>query len=155
MKVLIRCIPITVSIDAEDLHILQSHKWTYDGNGYVMTQAEPRISLHRLIIKCVDKSLEVDHIDGNIYNNRKSNLRICTSYQNSLNQGKKYGHIFKQSNYKGVFWAKAHAKWRTCITFNKKKTHIGMFTREIDAAKAYDVKAKELHKEFARLNFPI
>jgi len=34
------------------------------------------------------------------------------------------------------------------IRMNGKKTHIGIFTDEIDAAKAYEDVAKEIHGEY-------
>ena len=34
-----------------------------------------------------------------------------------------------------------------------KTHHVGYFTDELEAAKAYDTKAKDLHKEYGRFNF--
>ena len=39
------------------------------------------------------------------------------------------------------------------VAYNQRKIRIAGFKNEIDAAKSYDKKAKELFGEFARLNF--
>ena len=45
--------------------------------------------------------------------------------------------------------------WVAKIVNNKQQIHIGTFNTDIEAAKAYDKKAIELHGEFAKLNFPL
>jgi len=94
--------------------------------------------------------LFVDHIDHNGLNNRRSNLRLCTLAQNNRNMVSRTG----SSKYKGVCWHGGTKKWNAKIRLNRKCYHIGLFTDEIAAAKAYDKKAKELHGQFACLNFP-
>ena len=47
---------------------------------------------------------------------------------------------------------KINKKWNAQIQINGNKINIGYFQDEIDAAKAYDIKAKELFGEFACLN---
>lgn len=101
--------------------------------------------LHRLITNA-PKGLQVDHINGNRLDNRKINLRICSSSDNSKNRPKNKG------NYKGVYLDKLRNKWIAQITKNYKCYHIGSFEKEIEAALAYNEKAKELHGEFAYLN---
>lgn len=102
--------------------------------------------LHRLIMDCPDH-LFVDHINGDTLNNKKNNLRIVTKRENNLN---KTGNIISSSKYKGVSWYSRRSMWRARID----GIDIGMFNIEEEAALAYDVKAKERHKEFAFLNFP-
>jgi len=58
------------------------------------------------------------------------------------------------STYKGVNWHRQHQKWQAQIAKDKKNYHLGYFTSELEAAKAYDAKAKEFFGEFAHLNFP-
>ena len=112
-------------------------------------------SKHRVVMK-VNKGQQVDHIDGNGLNNTKENLRIATSSQNCSNVKKYFFRNGKKvtSKYKGVNFHKRMKKWQASIRYNKKLIHLGTFDDEIEAAKAYDKKAKELFKEFAILNFP-
>ena len=44
--------------------------------------------------------------------------------------------------------------WRVRIWLNYKAKTIGYFKDELEAAKAYDAAAQELHGQFASLNFP-
>ena len=56
------------------------------------------------------------------------------------------------SKFKGVCWHKAANKWYASIQKDKRIYYLGVFEIEIDAAKAYNERAKELFKEFANLN---
>jgi hypothetical protein len=55
------------------------------------------------------------------------------------------------SNYSGVCFCKHPDTWNAYIHIKNKKCHIGIFKSEIDAAKAYDIVAKELSNK--DLNF--
>ena len=105
--------------------------------------------LHRLILGLKKGDSEVDHIDGDGLNNLRSNLRLATKSQNGMNMRKRKG----TSKYKGVCWYKPYKKWRTQIMKDYRQMHIGYYISEIDAAKAYDKKAKELFGKYVRLNF--
>ena len=95
--------------------------------------------------------LVVDHIDRNGLNNCRANLRLCTAAQNMRNI---VSNVGATSRYKGVHWNKRMKRWAAAIQFEKKKYHLGYFTDQIAAAKAYDKKAGQLHRQFACLNFP-
>ena len=57
------------------------------------------------------------------------------------------------SKYKGVSWNKANKRFLATISCDGKTYHLGTFKDEIEAAKAYDKKAKQLFEEFAYLHF--
>mgnify|MGYP002128330597 CR=1 FL=1 len=97
-----------------------------------------------------DPLLIVDHIDGNIFNNRKSNLRVCTQEQNKLNRHKR-NWSSTTSLYKWVFFSNYHNRWIWSITY-KKKRRTKNFINEIDAARWYNAMATELFGDFACLN---
>lgn len=111
---------------------------------------EARIFMHNEIMKKVDSSLFVDHIDHDGLNNQRSNLRIGTHSQNCQNRRPCKN---TSSKYRGVYWHKKNKKWASAIRLNKKLIFLGMFINEEDAARAYDNKAKEIHGEWTYVNF--
>ncbi len=146
-----------ILIDDADFEFLNDFKWSLkidkDNRCYAHRKDKGKeIKLHRFILNCPTNYC-VDHIDGNGLNNQRDNLRICTYGQNSRNSFK-YNFGLTSSKYKGVTWDKQKLKWRAQISFEGKHTTLGRYKIEIEAAKAYDKKAKELFGEFARLNFP-
>lgn len=91
---------------------------------------------------------EIDHINGDRLDNRKENLRFCTRVQNEMN---KPTSRLSSSGYKGVYRSRSGA-WLARIQLKKKKIHLGTFDNKVDAARAYNEKAKELYGDFAWLN---
>jgi len=92
-----------------------------------------------------------DHADMNKNNNSRSNLRLATASQQQANTKKYRGKY--SSKYKGVSRYLSTEKWKATITVNTRTKHLGTFTSEEQAAKAYDEAAKEYFGEFARTNF--
>jgi len=91
----------------------------------------------------------IDHIDGDKTNNSLDNLRLCSYSQNNRNSSKREN---ASSIYKGVCWDKSIGKWKAQIQINRRQKSLGLFTNEKEAAQCYNEKAKELFKEFAKLN---
>jgi hypothetical protein len=90
----------------------------------------------------------VDHIDHDGLNNTRANIRTATTSQNATNR------TFKKLkyHYRGVI--RKNDGWIARIKKNGKRKILGPYKTEIEAACAYDLAAKELHGEFAVLNFP-
>ncbi|MCK5016913.1 MAG: hypothetical protein KAS32_07555 [Candidatus Peribacteraceae bacterium] len=105
------------------------------------------IFMHREIIK-TPSNKKTDHRNGNGLDNRELNIRICTNSQNNQNRHRAWG----KSMFKGVSWYKRYKKWQVKIRSGK-LIHCGYFHTEIEAAKRYDEKAKELFGEYANCNF--
>jgi hypothetical protein len=91
-------------------------------------------------------TMQVEHIDTNRTNNKIENLRLATALQNSWNTGKKLGTT---SQYKGVAFYARYGKWTSQIRVNRKSIHLGYFTDELEAHRAYCLAAVEMHGEFA------
>jgi hypothetical protein len=91
----------------------------------------------------------VDHIDRCNTNNFASNLRWCTASENGANRGKQ---INTTSEFIGVYWNKQNKNWVAGIKHNSRKIHLGYYSDEREAARAYDAKALELFGAFASTN---
>ena len=95
----------------------------------------------------------VDHINGNGLDNTRANLRPATRAQNSANAALRRDST---SGFKGVHRNGPRGlPWRAQIVKAGKKHHLGLFESAEIAARAYDVAARELFGEYARLNFPM
>ena len=106
-------------------------------------------SLHRYILD-PEESSHVDHINGDGLDNRRVNLRIASHAQNMRNGRKQKNNT---SGFIGVWWAKRNRVWVAGVRINGKLIYVGSFNNPVLAAKARDDKAKELHGEYASLNF--
>lgn len=80
--------------------------------------------------------LVVDHINGNRSDNRVENLRIVTQRANKSICFRSNEDSFS-SKYVGVNWHKGTSKWITQIRYGEAVIHLGLFTSETEASKAY------------------
>ena len=106
------------------------------------------IKMHRQIMNPPD-DMEIDHKDGDGLNNTRTNLRICTRTQNSMNRPPFSNNT---SGFKGVMWNKRAKKWKAQIHISGRSTFLGYYSCIIEAAKAYNKAAFESYGEFAYLN---
>lgn len=133
-----------------------SRAGTKTESGYVRIKFRGHLYfLHRLAwwVTCgewPEPPNEIDHINGDRFDNRFCNLRMVTSSQNHMNRTTKRAGT--SSRYKGV--SLVHGRWQAHIRISGAGKVLGNFTTELDAAKAYDVAAREHFGEFACPNFP-
>jgi HNH endonuclease/AP2 domain len=150
-----------ISVDDDCYGVLSRHSWriikTFRGKMYVFTELGNRSSTRRMIymhqMVCGSYS-HVDHKDGDTFNNKAENLRPATKSQNGANSKKMKLRKGKptSSKYKGVHYSKSAGKYIANVYCDGKRYGCGSFDNEIDAARAYNKKAKELFGEFALLN---
>ena len=136
-------------VDDEDFDRLNKIKWSLNSkhDGYARSAKYGMMSRY---IMDTPKNKQCDHMNHNVLDNRKENLRNCTPSHNHYNTKKS---IINKSGYKGVSRHKMSGKWEARIRVMKIKKHIGLFMNKIEAARAYDNYAIRYHKKFAKLNF--
>jgi hypothetical protein len=134
-------------VDDEDFNEVSKYSWYYNA-GYAMAKSREykNVLMHRIILN-TPKGMETDHINGDGLDNRRCNLRICTTAQNQWNRIKRKDN---NSGFKGVSLKKATNKFIARITVNKKRMYIGTFVTAKEASIAYNIHAKKYHAEFVR-----
>lgn len=120
-------------IDIEDVEKVKNYKWRCCGRYITATVNSKPLRLHRLIMNCNDDKKVVDHINLNILDNRKSNLRICTQHENDMNH--KVNKVNK-SGITGVRFREDKSVWVAYIYFNKRNISLGSYKNKEDAIKA-------------------
>jgi hypothetical protein len=90
--------------------------------------------MHRLIMDCV-KGMYVDHINHNRTDNRKKNLRVVTTQQNTMNM------LPKTDKYPGVYWEEDKKRWRAMIKYNYKLIPLGRY-KTFEEAKQKRIEAE-------------
>ena len=137
-----------VLLDADDIALVSEFQWTIGSHGYVTHgTGKHQILMHRLLTGNNNGSC-VDHINRNKLDNRKENLRLCTTAQNAMNKER-----ISDNPYKGICHTTDDC-WQAQIAFEGKSIYLGKFTDPAMAAKAYDTAARLLYGEYAFLNFP-
>jgi len=87
---------------------------------------------HRVIWQLVtgESPLCIDHINGDGFDNRWTNLRSVTRRLNQMNQRKRCDNSTGQT---GVGWCRERELWIAFITTSGKKRHLGRFAVKADA----------------------
>lgn len=119
-----------------------------NGDGYRRIKINRKLyAVHRLVwvMHGNDPVPFVDHINGDVLDNRIENLRAATHSQNCMNRRVRFD---SKSGVKGVNLRKG--KWHTCVILNNERYSAGTFDRKEDAIAAVDKLRKKLHGEFAR-----
>lgn len=103
--------------------------------------------LHRFILGA-KRGQEVDHRNGDPFDNRRCNLRFATRAENMRNR--RANRLYRSTPFKGVTHDRKY--FRARISVNGRSVSLGCFPNAVAAARAYDVAAKRLHGAFARPN---
>jgi hypothetical protein len=138
-------------VDTEDAEWLSQWNWCVAktaSNTYAKRTLRG-ILMHREVLRHhgIDAHL-VDHANHNGLDNRKSNLRPCSSSENNANRRKSGG----SSRFKGVHFEKQTKMWRPEISFEGRRIRGPRLLTEVEAAAWYDRKALALFGDFAVLN---
>ena len=143
-------------IDEDDFERVSQRNWyAYEGKSTWYARSNSKcgdvkvVRLHRFILGVTDSKCEVDHIDQDGLNCRKSNLRAIDNSRNRMNTLAK-----SHNGYKGVTETPS-GKFAAKIVAGSVCTYLGRFNTAEEAARAYDAEARKVHGEHGRYNFPL
>lgn len=144
-------------VDDSDYELTSQFTWTAlvckrTAYAYFRRRAagrSPVTLMHRMLMNA-PVGTQVDHINSNGLDCRRSNMRVCSIAENHRNIRKRINPT--SSRYKGVTWDKNRMKWMAKIKCDQKFIFLGRFTAEESAARAYNVEALRLFGKFALLN---
>lgn len=113
--------------DLEDYDKIKDYHWYFNKYGYVEAYKKGTIKrsflkLHRLVMQVKKRNVIIDHIKHLLYDNRKSELRICNQTQNAQNSKSQKS---TKTGHKGV--SICNKKFQSYITINKKRKYLGTF----------------------------
>jgi len=125
---------------------------SFDGRYLNVKYKKKKYSVHRVVwlLMCgVWPPKHMDHLNGDMTDNRFSNLRLATARQNSYNRHKRPAN---KTGYRGVYFAgNGSTRYRARIRVNGKLTDLGYYDDPRNAHAAYCFAACELHGEFVNL----
>jgi len=134
--------------DLEDYDKIKDYCWNVHDE-YIeansLVKGSKNLKMHRLIMDITEGVIKIDHIHHKKYDNRKSQLRICSNAENCAN------HVLQSNNTSGksgINYRKDTGKWRVRIWKDFKCHNIGQFISFEDAVIARDKAEIEYFQEF-------
>lgn len=98
-------------VDDEDYEKISRYRWYYC-DGYAVSDFGVR--MHRFIMN-PPQDLVIDHTNHDRLDNRRSNLKICTQFENSQNR------THAKATYGNVYSNKDVTKWYACNMIDGKR----------------------------------
>jgi len=141
----------TFYIDKADESLVRNYKWyciRSNKDGTLTITTSKRLKLHTLLMN-TPPGMEVDHIDLDRLNNRRSNLRLTTHQQNQCNQPLQKNNT---SGVSGVRFYKAKRKYHARIKVCQHDIHLGYFDTFEQAVQARNVGMECMFGEYGRYN---
>ena len=111
--------------DKEDFDKIKKFSWNYSNEGYVqgvvnVNGKRKYVKQHRFILDAPSGYL-TDHINRVRYDNRKSNLRLVTDKENSINITRRKDNT---SGFTGVYYHKRDNLWIASISIDGKQLEL-------------------------------
>ena len=119
-------------VDDESSVRLLNTNWYFDGRYAARRYKNKTQLLHRFLTNA-PKGMVVDHINGDMLDNRLCNLRVVSQSENLFNT-KMYSS--NSTGYKGVCYDDNAKKYKASIRVNGKAKHIGLYTTAEEASLA-------------------
>lgn len=127
-------------IDKDMMNAVGQLYWHKEPDGYITCTQKgmPKLMLHRFIAGADDESMIVDHINRNRLDCRRSNLRIVTAQQNSMNKSLQKNST---TGYAGVVYLKNKKRYRSVIGLNDRRIYLLTSKSAEECAQAYNCAA--------------
>lgn len=143
--------------DKEDFDLIKPFCWHKHQDGYLRTcygfyvdenseHHNKYIMMHQLIAKKYGCEYELDHINGQTWDNRKEKLREAKHIDNSKNVKISSNNT---SGVKGVCWDNRTGSWHAYITCDKERIYLGHYS---DFDEAVKVRKEAEEKYFGEWN---
>lgn len=143
-------------VDNNQYDLISKYRWNIDKNGYPRSREsrlkhpkrkQIQVRMHQLILP-KKEGYVIDHINGNIYDNRLKNLRYATNSQNMMNSKTNWNS--NKLGIKGVRFK--DKKYEVHIWVNKKSIYLGRYSSLSDAKNCYNEHALKYFGKYARIN---
>jgi hypothetical protein len=123
-------------IDVDSLLMIKDYKWCKNRGGYIVTWKNGKIQyLHHIIANHTpNKMVVIDHINRDVCDNRKVNLRPCSRSQNAMNSEKVLGLC----KHRGVYYDKSKRKFAARLMKNGKLVLFKRYHTEREAEQSYE-----------------
>ena len=141
----------TFVFDADQIDEIKHIKWYRCYNKkYSMAYIANKkgITIHRFLVDC-PPGYEVDHINLDTMDNRRSNLRICTHQQNQCNQPLQKNNT---SGVSGVSYYLPRSKYRARIKVFQQEIHLGYYSTFEEAVQARNVGMQFMFGAYSQYN---
>ena len=122
-------------VDSDEYLYASQFKWKLHTRGYACRGRKSEILMHRELMGCrAGDGLNVDHVNRNKLDNRRSNLRLVNGQLQNLRNNSGRGYAFRKG------------KWQVELMFNYKHVYGGRFDTEAEAKQRVAELRQELYR---------